>query len=515
MQSWKLQALALLSGAWQFRFYGLVAAWLVCIAGWVGVALIPSSYESAAIVYIDTDTLLVPLLKGLAVNIDPQQQISVMLHTLLTAPNIETVIRATNGKAQSMTRVQMQDAIADLQQNVSLKNVGAKNLFAISYTDVNPSRAQQVAQALVGVLVDSNIGNRRRDADDVRVFLDNQIADYERKLREADSRRAAFKAAHLDIFTGQAGDIVGAKTAVTAAQTAYDEDVQRRNSMRAQLAATSPTENVSAPSPLVIGSNAPTNRRSELASARARLDDLRAHYTDDFPDVIATKKLIARLEADLADKSAANDGEETQGISNPAYVMLREKLADLDAAVAVDIARLADAQKHLDDAKNVAVTALTVERQYEDLDRDYKVLHDNYESLVERRESASISQAAGDEQSSVVFRVVEPARRPDRPVAPDRIIFNIVVLLAGLASGGGVAFLLSQFSGRFMTVDQLSKTFSLPSLGAITVVRTARDMAAARRSVAFFVACTGLLLASYMIVLFFFHTNVAVAGGVA
>jgi polysaccharide chain length determinant protein (PEP-CTERM system associated) len=508
MQSWKLQALAVLSGAWQYRFQGLAAAWVVCIAGWVGVGFIPNRFESSAVVYIDTDTLLVPLLRGLAVDVAPDQQINMMLHTLLTAPNMETVVRTTDSDAGAMTHAQMQDAVANLQHNVTLRNSGAKNLYTISYGEDDPRRAQQVAQRLVEVLVDSNLGNRRRDADDVKTFLDNQIADYERKLREAEARRAAFRAAHLDVFSGQ-GDLVTARASVATAQTALDEDLLRRNSLQAQLSGTSATMDVNAPSAVIVGSNSPTSRRSELAAARARLANLRANFTDDYPDVVSTKKLIARLESELTDKSGTSDDDQTQGISNPAYLMLREKLADADTGLAIDRGRLADAQKRFEQAQKTTVSALSIGRQFEDMDRDYKVLHDNYETLVERRESASISQAAGDERSSFVFRVVEPPRKPDRPVAPNRILFNAIVLLAGLAVGAGVATLLSRVSGRFMTMQQLTGTFALPTLGSVTLVRTTRDVLAARTSTVFFVACTGLLLMGYVVVLFFFHTAVA------
>src|SRR5512142_1256778 len=121
MQSWKLQLLSLLGGGWQFRWYGLAVAWLACLLGWVGVALIPDDYESSAKVYIDTDTLMRPLLRGIVVSTDTQQEINVMLRTLLTAPNMERVVRVTNPHANQFSQAKMQDAVAQMTQNVTLK----------------------------------------------------------------------------------------------------------------------------------------------------------------------------------------------------------------------------------------------------------------------------------------------------------------------------------------------------------------------------------------------------------
>jgi protein tyrosine kinase modulator len=513
MQSWKLQLLSLLGGGWQFRWYGLAAAWLVCLIGWVAVALIPDAYESSAKVYIDTDTLMRPLLRGIVVSTDTQQEISIMLRTLLTAPSMERVIRVTSPRANNYSDAKMQDAIAQMAQNVSLKALGTKNLYEIGFTDPNPAYAQSVAQTLLSVMVDSNVGDQRRESDDARTFLDTQIASYERKIQEADRRKADFRAAHLNVFMGNS-DIDDARGAIVKAQQDMDEVSARRNSLAAQLAATPKTLDVNGPAPIQIGgAGTVENKRQQLGMARAKLDELRAHYTDDYPDVVIQKQLVARLKAQLADNTNPNEDPTLQSVANPAYLMLRTKLADEEVNLAVARNRLAEAQKRLDDAGKNAGEAIAVRRQYDNLDRDYQALKKNYEALVERREAANISQAAGDQQSSMVFRVVDPPTLPNRPAAPDRILFNLIVLLVGAGAGVGAAVALGQVSGRFLTMDQLSHAFALPVLGAVTIARTAADMVRARRAASFFAAGAGMLVVGYLIVLVFFHTYVQSTGG--
>lgn len=507
MQGWRLRLLGILSGTWQYRWYGLATAWLVCLVGWLVIAAIPDNYRSSAKVYIDTDSLLRPLLSGLAVQQDPEQQISVMLHTLLTDPNVERVVRVTNPNASHMSRGQMHDAIAAITKNVELRDLGTKNLYEISYTHSDPATAQAVDQALLSVLVDSNIGLDRRDTDDARGFLDNQIAEYERKLQEADQRRADFKTSHLAFFAN-GNDIVTAKNNVTQAQSALDDAMSRRNSLQAQIASTPALIDIDAPSPVVIGGASAPNKRAQLAQARAKLDELRAHYTENYPDVVAEKQLIAHLEAEIAKPSNGAAGTGDTQVSNPAYVMLRTKLADEEISVAVAREHLDTAQKRLEDAEKSAAQAIGIQREYEGLDRDYNVLHDNYQKLLERREAASMTRAMGDQQSAITFRVVDPPLKPNRPVAPNRILLNLLVLFAGIGAGGSVAFLMSRTSGKFLSVDQLSEAIALPVLGVVTVARTAADLARARRAASFFAMSAGMLVVGYLVVLFFFHTYV-------
>src|SRR4051812_25208119 len=201
MQTWKSDLLTYAVASWRYRWIALATAWLVCLAGWLAVAFIPNNYESSAEVYIDSDTLLNPLLKGLAVTNDPNQEILVMLQTLLTDPTLERVIRATNPTAASMSSQQMQDTIAGLRKQIALKSLRAKHAYGITYRSRDPAYAQLVAQTLVSVLIDSTLGGKRKDADQAGSFLDAQIASYQEKLGAADKRRAEFKTKNLEFFS--------------------------------------------------------------------------------------------------------------------------------------------------------------------------------------------------------------------------------------------------------------------------------------------------------------------------
>ena len=501
METWKLNLLPHLSATWRYRWPGLAAAWVVCVLGWLGIALIPNTYESVAQVYIDTHTLLRPLLTGLAVTTDPSQEISVVLQTLLTDPTLKRVLLATNPNDTSMSSSQMQDAVARLRKNVSLKNLPAKDLYSIGYTDHDPAYAQSVAQTLVSVLIDTNLGGQRRDADQVGNFIENQISNYQQKLEAADKRRADFKTSHLEFFAGGAGDVVGAQAAVTQAETHLKDAVDRLDSLRKQLESTPQTLNVNSPLPATMDrSGTAINLRAQLAAAIAKLTTLRAQYTDAHPNVVAQKRLLARLKS-----VKPEDTDGTEGISNPAHVMITSKLADAGTVAATDRNRLDEAKKRLEDAKNMAAKAIAIQREWENLDRDYQVLHINYEALVTRRESAKITQAVGDQQSSFVFRVISPPAKPDHPVAPNRLLMNAAVLAVGFGAGIGLAFGLGKFSGTFVSIGQLREAFELPVLGAVTAVPTGSGMVTA--PAIFFATALSMLVLSCLIVLFFFHSD--------
>jgi hypothetical protein len=193
--------------------------------------------------------------------------------------------------------------------------------------------------------------------------------------------------------------------------------------------------------------------------------------------------------------------------------MMLSKLADTETDVATYRSRLEEAQKQLERAKSMAATAIGLQRQYENIDRDYQVLQRNYQELVSRRESAKITQAAGDQHGSFVFRVISPPVKPDRPVGPNRLLMDVAVLAAGLGAGVGVAFALGFLSGTFVNLQQIKDAIDLPILGAVTTVRTQADMSGALRSNILFATGLGVLMISWMAVLYHFYTALAVVKG--
>src|SRR5260221_11313272 len=115
MQPWKIRLRTYLTGTWHYRWIGMGVTWAVCLIGWLGIALIPNQFQAVAMIYVDTDTMMAPLLKGLTVTTDPQQQVSVMLNTLLSRPNLEQVVHLTNPRSPSPNEAEMPKQGPDLQ----------------------------------------------------------------------------------------------------------------------------------------------------------------------------------------------------------------------------------------------------------------------------------------------------------------------------------------------------------------------------------------------------------------
>lgn len=527
MHFWKMKALSYLSGIYLYRWFAVAVAWAVCIIGWASVAAIPDQYRAEAKVYIDTDNIMDPLLKGLTVTLDSTQEVAVMLKTLITRPTLEQVIHLTMTNANALTPAQLENQVEQLQANISISQLETKNYYQIAYVDHDSSTAASVAQALLSILQNNKVGSTRLNMDDARSFINKKVAEYESRLSEADKRRADFKAANLELLSkGNAGNrIDGTEAAVEQATKDYNSAAARRDSVKAQLDSTA--RNVPVDERMFLGTTIPTavtgnaaptagrppaSTLPRLQQAQATLDELRSRYTDNHPDVIAAKKLVSQLEAELsaAPKEADADSKPAQPlmVPNPVYIQLQAKFSEEEANVAVQRQRLAAASSDLEQAKREASRAIDVLTKYDELDRDYGNVEGTYKQLLQSREAANLSQARDDQDEGITFRVLEPPQKPEAPTAPNRMMLNSIILLIGLGSGASVAILLTLNAGRLISTDDITAFFEIPVLATVTRLPDLERPIGKRIAGFAFAAPIILLFLTYGGVLAFLQTSI-------
>ena len=156
------QLLAYVKATWHRRWWGVGMAWLVCIFGWTWVMFLPDRYEASARVYVDTQTLLKPLLAGLAAEPNIEQQIKLMTRQLVSRPTLEKVARMTDLDVRAKTPEQTERMLDGLASKISIADTGKENLYTISYQDANADLAKKVVQSLLTIFVETSLGKTRQ-----------------------------------------------------------------------------------------------------------------------------------------------------------------------------------------------------------------------------------------------------------------------------------------------------------------------------------------------------------------
>lgn len=506
--------LPIINAIWRRRWYALAVAWMLSLVGWTVVAILPDKYVSEARVYIDTTSLLGPLLKGIAVETDLDQEVAIMQRTLLSRPNLAEVARATDLDLEATTPIEMEKLLGNIEKSASIKAQG-RNLFTVGFTDKNPVLAKAVVQALLTIFVETNLGQNRQDMENARSFIESQLSTYQKQLQDAEQRLAAFRTKHTDVLG--AGDftkqLAQAKGVRTKAKRDYEDTVLRRDQLKAQLAVVPQFLKVQAPPQVVMAGTTASPEESRLEQLQQNLDQLQLRYTPNHPDVVNMQRSIKLLTEQMAKKAsepasekdsqkAANQVPKAE-IPNTLYEQLQLRISELEPELVTMRRNLSEADAEVSRLEELRLTAPEVEIQLKDLDRDYGVIKSKFEEFLARREAARISQAAEATTDSVQFRIISPPQVPVVPAAPKRQLLFGVVLVAALGGGVGFTFLLSQLDTTFSSPNSLTDKFELPVLGSITLIVSSAQKFRRTLSNASFGMATGTLLALCGVLLVF------------
>lgn len=497
---------------WRRRWHALAIAWLVSITGWVIVAALPNKFESTARIYIDTNSLLRPLLKGIAVSSDLNKEVAIMQRTLLSRPNLTEVARATDLDLEATTPLETERLLIRLKENSEIKAQG-QNLFSVSHTDSNPVLAKAVVQALLTIFVETNLGRNRQDMENARSFIESQIEIYQNQLRKSERRIADFNAKHADVLQGGgfSARLLAARKLEIKARREYEDAVLRRDQLKTQLAIVPQFLKVLTPPQVIL------TTRTEMSPMKARLqkmtenlDLLLMRYTKNHPDVISQKRAIDNLQTQVAKKKVEKPDTEPKWaeapkaeIPNALYQQLELKISELEPTFVGLRRALTDATVEVSRLDDLRLTAPDIETQQKDLDRDYNIIKVKFTEFLARRESARISQAAEATSDTIQFRIIAPPQVPVLPSGPNRKLLIAVVLMAGLGGGIGYSYLLGQIDPTVGTGRNLQDYFGIPVIGAVSLIaNSTRDFRRTLGNMNFGIALGTLLALCAMLVLF-------------
>jgi polysaccharide chain length determinant protein (PEP-CTERM system associated) len=486
-----------LHAIWNRRWLALAVAWGVCVLGWLVVSQIPSKYESSARVFVQMQNILPSAMDG-----NPQtaqKDVDTIRQTLVSAVNLEKVVRGTDLANTVSSDRDVADRVAGLAQAIKIVSQ-QDNLFTITTTASSPKLARTITQKLIDIFVETNLAGDRTNTSQSLTFLDAQLEQRQKQLQDAEAKRADFQNRYLGSLpgTGSVSDRIGASR---AQMSQVDGDLAAAQSslaaVQGQMAGTPATVAGTAGA---AGSAGPA--RARLQAIQGQLADARARgYTDNHPDVVALKSQLAAATAAARGEPLSGGAGGSGATPNPLYVSLQSMMADRQAAVAALRMRKSQLQGDIDLLNSKIAADPEAAAEQGSIDRDYQVLKDQYAQLLTQREQIALRGQAQTQTDRVKFSVIDPPTTPRTPTAPNRMLLLTGVLIAGLGAGVGAAFALGQLRSTFATGARLEKAAGIPVIGSIGEVVTRVQSEQRRRKLKMFLGGTAALGAAYVLLL--------------
>lgn len=449
-----------LNGLWRRRWLIVGVTWACALAGWFALWLIPDKYESRAHVFVQTETILEPVLTGFTARPDYTRRVEVMQQQLLTRPNVELIIdrsgldETIEARTPMERRVKMEGMVEWVAGKIKIESP-QEMYFIISYKNSDPKIAQAVVDAVLNLLIEQDLGASLTESEAARRRLDLQIEDYEERLVANERAVAAFRAEHaseLMAIQGVTRQHELKENELTRVTDELDRTKGRILTLQNLISA--------------------TPRRTsggELERLKVELASLRSQYEESHPDI---RGVLARIE----ELESGN----TSLASNPEYVRLQSELSvarDSVRALEIREQRLKEELETLDFATGQAPA---VEAELRQIVREYEQTQKTYEELLSRRDRLDLTQNLGAAGRGVEYQVFEWPTVALSPSDPPRMLLILGIFILAGGAGAAAALGLAILDKSYTQASELQHAFGLPILGALSEVAS-QDVIAERK----------------------------------
>jgi polysaccharide chain length determinant protein (PEP-CTERM system associated) len=496
-------------GAWRHRWKALLVTCVISVIGWVIVLALPNTYEASSRMFIDTESSLEGLLEGMAIRTDKRDEALIQVKSLKSRPTLERIGTVAGLLPVNATPDQIQAVVGKMQDSIMVL-LDNEQILSVNFEHTDPQIALSVVSQLMDGFVDGLMKFNRSDSNSAQDFLEEKLDQYGKLLADAEARLADFKKQNIGLMPGERGDYF--------ARLQQEQEVLRSLNFRLRLAREQKTaleQQIAGEAPTFFGIADPTSAAGVPGSASNRIAQyeeelarLRVQYTDSHPDIVAILDIIEDIreqEAEARQLVAEDPLSENRFDSleeNPVYQSMKIQLSSIELEVIRLQSEQASQQTLVNDLREKVDIIPEIEARLTELTRNYDVNKAQYDALLQRLESARLTEAA-EESTNIDFRFIDPVDVTTFPVGPNRPLLMTGVLLLALGAGGTLAVLLSFMRPVFFSIRSLEKRFRVPVLGGIRYISSPELDSANRVRMFAFVGCLASIVAVYGVLLIF------------
>lgn len=469
----------------------------LCLALVIGIYLafeLPRVYEAKTLILVESQRVPQNFVQSIVTE-DTAQRINTISQQILSRTNLEKVIKDFGlfaGKDQSA--FYMEDMVESLRKRIAVDVITDQRrqteAFTISYKDQDPQLVMRVANGLASYFIDTNLKVRESQAIGTSTFLESELESMRVKLELLEEKIKNYRKENMGELPEQLDTNLRILERLQESLTDRQQSLREAKLRLAELNTQAANRE---PSVVVIGGpqrNA-ENGAASLEDLKAQLENLQTRYTSKHPDIIRLKRRIADIES----RSDGPDGE--SNISSRIAPELRRQIADAKREIQADEAEIGSIRNQIAGYQRKVDNIPKREQELLSLNRDYENIKTTYESLLNRKLEADIAVNMERKQKGEQFRIVDPARIPERPIEPNLKKLFLLVIAGGLGIGCGLALLQEFAKPAFRNPDEIETYYELPVLVTIPRLLQRRQIMMTRlnnlASVVFSVFILGLI----------------------
>ncbi|MFH1776280.1 MAG: GNVR domain-containing protein [Candidatus Omnitrophota bacterium] len=354
----------------------------------------PKIYESNAVILVEEEKVINPLISGIAVSTSVIQRYQTLKEEILGWNRLVKLVERLKLDKGIKNPLEYEGLILDLKKNISVRMRGPE-IILISYQGKIPQVVQQIVRNITDIFIEEHLKSQGKEADVAIKFIEDQLNVYRHKIKEA-----------------------------------------------------------------------------ELAGYKEQLDNLLSDVTEEHPQVADLRKKVKILEEELNSEIIT---EPNISKASPLYGNIHEEIKKLKQRYEKEGVISALSRDDPNATENL-YALMMLDKLGTSEARDTSVNEKIYDMLLERLETAKITQRLESSREGTRFKIIDPARIPLRPKKPNKLIISFLGFVLGGFLGVGCVFGREYTDHSFKSVEDAKTVLELPILGAISKISTIEEV---------------------------------------
>ncbi len=427
------------------KLFFIIPLVVVFLGACLWAAFAPRKYMASTLVLVTPPRVPAELVRS-TVTSGITERLNSISQEIMSRTRLEAVIDELKLFPEEAKKVDREVLVDRMRQNIKVdipqrtsENVG---YFAIKYTSKDPVVAAAVANKLSSLFIEENLKQREQQAVGTSEFLTNELKTTKEKLEAQGKELADYKRKHLGELPEQRDTNIRLLEQIQLQYQRNEESLRAAQDRQLLIGRQMrELENPAVqPGQGTEGARTRGSFETQLDDMKKTLAELQSRYTERHPDVVSLKRKISEMEKRKDAFNISND---------PRY----RELANAMASTELEIKRLQEESGRLraqmGQYRGRIEGATVREQQMSSLVQEYENTKRLYESLLRKSEEAQQAENLERRQKGEQFRVVDPARVPEKPVQPDIPKVLLIGLIGGIACGLGGIFAREQLDRSF------------------------------------------------------------------
>lgn len=405
------------------KWHIAVSSLVLTLAFTMVIATLPNVYEATTTILVDPQQVpekyVMPVISS-----DPYSRLNTITQQVLSRTRLEFIINKLGLYAEKHASLSREELVEKMREDITIQVKQGSGLelstFTITYENRDPRKVAQVANELAMSFIDWNVDTREQQVAGTKEFLSAELQEAKHNLEQQEDKLRQFKMGHLGEMPDQTANnlqaIGGLRSALQTNSDALNR-LEEQKLLLTRLPDQVPGAGSSVPASLTERGALQLEKRQ----LETKIEQLREHYSDRYPDVIraqhrlqeVTERLNALPPDSLPDDSAqtATSGEEA---ANTVRLELNQKeMNRLNAEQKRIQSQIAAYQEKVD-------AAPLREEQLVELTRNYDISKQHYQALLDKSFNLDMAVDLEQKQKGERFTVLDPAQVPTKPVKPRR-----------------------------------------------------------------------------------------------